>query len=101
MEEQNDHDNLVTLIANFKSLKESQDRFHQEVKQNFMDLKDNYSGRIDNHEVRIQDLEKTKIDPKEHEMLKEAKNSYFIMMVIYTSVGAAMIGIMLYHMFKQ
>jgi type VI protein secretion system component VasF len=38
---------------NFVSLSNSQNNFHQEVKENFRDLKDNYSARLDGLETRM------------------------------------------------
>jgi hypothetical protein len=48
-----DHDSLVTLVANVKNLTESQSRFHQEVRESFKELKDNYSNRLDKVETDV------------------------------------------------
>jgi hypothetical protein len=38
MSDSNDHDVLVTLVANVSNLKESQDNFHREMKESLADL---------------------------------------------------------------
>ena len=53
----NDHDALVTLIANVSNLKEGQDNFHREMKESFRDLKENYTARLNDHETRLNALE--------------------------------------------
>ncbi len=45
-----DHDALTTLVETVKNLKDSQDRFHVEMKESFKDLKDNYASRLENIE---------------------------------------------------
>lgn len=55
-EQTNDHDSLVTLVANVKNLADGQDTFHKEMKESFKDLKDNYAGRISCIESEIDKL---------------------------------------------
>ena len=55
LQNMSDHDLTTTLVANVKTLKESQDKFHCEMKESFRDLKNNYSDRINK-------LEDTKTD---------------------------------------
>jgi len=47
---------VTTLVANVVNLKESQDKFHLEMKENFKDLRDNYSGQINNQNCKIDDI---------------------------------------------
>ena len=53
-----DHDNITTLIADFKNSKESQDNFHKEVFKKFDELQNNYSAQIADNKKKIneQDL---------------------------------------------
>ena len=53
-----DHDAITTLVTNFANLKESQENFHKEVKQNFVDLKENYSEKISANTKEICDVKK-------------------------------------------
>lgn len=55
-EQTNDHDSLVTLVANVKNLADGQATFHKEMKESFKDLKDNYAGRISCIESKIDKL---------------------------------------------
>ena len=55
-EQTNDHDSLVTLVANVKNLADGQDIFHKEMKESFKDLKDNYAGRISCIESKVDKL---------------------------------------------
>lgn len=41
-----DHDLIITLVANVDTLTKSQEKFHEEVRESFKGLADNYSGRI-------------------------------------------------------
>jgi hypothetical protein len=47
---------VTTLVANVANLKESQDKFHLEMKESFKDLRDNYSGQINNQNIRIDNI---------------------------------------------
>lgn len=55
---QSDHDILNTLVANVANMKEGQDKFHQEMKDSFRDLKDNYANRLEMVEKGLSDAEK-------------------------------------------
>jgi hypothetical protein len=83
-EQTNDHDSLVTLVANVNSLKESQELFHKEMKESFRDLKDNYSGQLNAHENRISTLEKSRINQN-------------TMMAIGTAILTLLVSLMVYH----
>ena len=61
MAEVTDHDILTTLVANVQNMKESQDKFHQDMKDQFADLKNNYKQRLDKHDEIIEGLA-TKIE---------------------------------------
>lgn len=56
-EENEDHDNLVTLVADVRNLKEGQERFHLEMRNSIRDIKDNYTGKLNDHETRLNFLE--------------------------------------------
>lgn len=50
-----DHESILLLRQDVKNLKEGQDEFHKEMKESFVDLKQNYVSRIEHIEiVRIQ-----------------------------------------------
>jgi len=53
MSDSNDHDVLVTLVANVGNLKESEDNFHRDMKESLDDLITNYSVRLDAHANRF------------------------------------------------
>jgi hypothetical protein len=82
-----DHDAIVTLVANLSNLKESQDKFHIEMKDSFRDLKDNYSGKIEAHEIRIGKLE-------------TSKTKQNTAMSIGIALLSILVSLMLYHLIK-
>jgi len=73
---QKDHDSIVTLVADVKSIKDSlketrdsQEKFHIEVKESFKELKDGFVTRSEyvevckiqtDHETRTRNLEESK-----------------------------------------
>lgn len=63
MEEQNktDHDNLITIIEQVKTLNKSQYEFHVEMRRSFDELKNNWSGRLNSCEARLVKLETSKV----------------------------------------
>ena len=61
MSEQSDHDVIVVLVERVNNLIKSQSDFHESVRINFDELKNNYSSKIDAHEKRINTLESAKI----------------------------------------
>jgi len=91
MSDLNDHDVLVTLVANVANLKESQDIFHREIKESLADLKTNYSVRLDAHATRF----------NEHEIrfnnLETANTRQNVMLTIGTSILVFLTGLMLWH----
>ena len=56
-----DHDNLVTIIEQVKNLAQSQTSFHEEMRRSFDDLKNNYTGRLNNLDMRVAKLETSKV----------------------------------------
>ena len=84
-----DHDAIITLIADFKNLEKSQANFQLEVKQSFIDLKDNYSEKINNnkteigkHDERISSLEESRA-----EVRGKVSTSTVIVGYIFTAIG--------------
>lgn len=73
----NDHDALITLIAEVRQIRED-----------IKDLKDGTSDRISDHEKRIQNIERT----------TTRRN---VQMTIYISIGATLAGLMIYHILGQ
>jgi BMFP domain-containing protein YqiC len=63
-----DHDILITLVANVKSLKESQENFHVEIKESIRDLKDNYATRLDYVEKCQRDADRVFIAKSEQDI---------------------------------
>lgn len=56
-----DHDVLLTLVANVSNLKESQEKFHSEMRTAMEDLRNNYSWQLSNHETRLNKLENSRV----------------------------------------
>ena len=54
----NDHDSLVTLVETVKNLKDSQDKFHQDIKDSIGELKDNYATRLNIVEAELRNADK-------------------------------------------
>jgi hypothetical protein len=52
-----DHDILTTLVEKVNNLASSQNNFHEEVRNAFKRLEDNYSSRIDALDVRTKRIE--------------------------------------------
>ena len=52
-----DHDAIITLIEAFKNLKDSQEKFHTEMKDTMLDLRNNYSSTLKDHETRLRKTE--------------------------------------------
>ena len=92
MEQPNDHDNLITLIADVKSLTKSQAEFHIEMRNRFDDLQNNYSGRLDRNEARIKVLEDWKIAQSE----KAKDNKRYLQFLIAGMI--LLLGIILWHL---
>ena len=61
MEQQNDHDNLITIIEQVKTLTKSQNDFHEEMRRTWDDLKNNWSGRLKDCELRLIKLETARV----------------------------------------
>lgn len=87
IEHKNDHDTLVTLVQVVKDLSKSQDKFHQEMKDSFKDLKNNYSSRLDAHEIRIVRLE-------------TAKTKQTVLLSIGIGILSLLVSLLVYHIAK-
>ena len=89
-----DHDALTTLVANLDHLKESQEKFHVEVKESLKDLKENYSEKsnanlkkIEDHDLRIDSLEQSRAESKGKASTTSVVISYvFIAIAIIISI---------------
>lgn len=46
-----DHDLITALVVNVQNIKESQDRFHIDIKAQIDDLKNNFAGRLETVEA--------------------------------------------------
>ena len=86
-----DHNNLLTLMADVKNLSKSQADFHVEMKNNFQELKDNYANRLNDLEKRTQNLEITKVD------FREKLNNYIGYQKWIMALIVLLVGIMLWH----
>ena len=84
----NDHDALVTLVANVGNLKEGQDKFYLEMKDAFKDLKDNFAAKLESHETRLNHLE-------------DAKTKQVTMMSIGAFLLSVLLGLVIYHINKM
>lgn len=93
MNDSNDHDVLVTLVANVSNLKESQDNFHREMKESLADLKTNYSVRLDAHANRFAEHE------ARFNQLETSNTRQNVMLTIGISILTAMTGLLFYHIF--
>jgi hypothetical protein len=51
---------VTTLVADVRNIKEGQDKFHLEMKDSFKRLEDNYAGRLNIIETRLNALETSK-----------------------------------------
>ena len=86
MNEQTDHDVLVTLVANVSNLKESQDIFHREMKDSIKELGNNYTLKLNAHETRINDLE-------------TCNTRQNVMLTIGIGILTILVGLLCYHIF--
>ena len=101
--EATDHDKLITLVANVKTLTESQEAFHAEMRNAMKELKDNYSGRLDDHEKRLGNLEATRTDFRTK--IEDIRSTTDIKLdnlgtwlKWFCAIGLILIGIMSYHL---
>lgn len=99
MESPTDHDNLVTLINEVKTLsrgqdeiKKSQNEFHAEMRETLSKLQDQTGNRLTKCEERIANLEITKTDFRE----KVANLNTWIKWLC--AIGLLLTGIMIYHL---
>jgi seryl-tRNA synthetase len=98
METPTDHDNLVTLIAEVKTLgkgqeelKKSQNDFHAEMRETLARMQDNNGNRITKLEERVANLEITRTDFREKLALNKT------LLGIAVAVGMILIGLMSWH----
>jgi uncharacterized protein YijF (DUF1287 family) len=93
-----DHDTLNSLVTattiNFANLKDSQAKFHEEMKQSFADLKDNYANRLTDVEKRIE------INGKRITSLETSKTRQNVMMSIGIGILTILTGILITHIVK-
>lgn len=93
-----DHETLLLVRQDIKTLKESQADFHKEVRQNFEDLKNNYSSTLAKHERDIIDLMATRADFRAKiEMVKQDignSTGYFKWVL---ALVAVLIGLISWH----
>lgn len=85
----NDHD----LIVELKTLMSG-------VKDDIKDLKEGTSKRISDLENNKAEKEEFEIVRKQVEILKSSKQTYFIMMSLYTAGVAIILGLILIHIFS-
>ena len=57
-----DHEAVLLISKDIKYIKESQENFHKEMRESFDELKNNYQGRLLDHDTRITNLESTRTD---------------------------------------
>jgi len=83
-----DHDTLLTLVANVSNLKESQEKFHSEMRAAMDDLKHNYSWQLGNHETRLNKLESGRVK---------------ISTLLSVGIGilSILVGVMVYHIIQK
>ena len=67
MPETTDHDSLITLVETVKNLKDSQDAFHKEMKESFVDLKFNMADRLTKVEQGLSNTDKVFIAKNEQD----------------------------------
>lgn len=97
LENMSDHDLTTTLVANVKTLKENQDKFHTEIKEAIKDLKTNYSDRINKLEDEKTDkefMDKTTADFETRiRVLERFADNLLGKMSILTVIIASMVAI--------
>ena len=62
-----DHDKLTTLVETVSNMKESQDKFHIEMRDSLKDLKENYAERLNIVEKGLQSIDKVFIAKNEQD----------------------------------
>ena len=70
-----DHDKLTTLVAVVSNMKESQDKFHVEMRDSLKDLKDNYAERLNIVEKGLAGTDKVFIAKNEQDRRDAMLNS--------------------------
>ena len=78
-----DHDAIITLIANFNNLQKSQENFQLEVKRSFVDLKDNYTEKINSNKTEIDSQDKRISSLEESRAETKGKASATSVIIIY------------------
>ena len=57
-----DHESILLIRQEIQQLERSQSEFHKEMRIAFTDLKDNYAGRLNEHDKQLSDLCATRQD---------------------------------------
>ena len=57
-----DHEAILLVRQELQQLEKSQTEFHKEMRAAFTDLKDNYAGRLNEHDKQLTDLYATRQD---------------------------------------
>lgn len=84
-----DHDILTTLVADVRNMKESQDRFHTEIKEAITDLKENYATRLESVEKEINNADRVyaaKVDQDKKDIAFDKRITY-LERICYTGLG--------------
>ena len=100
VQSESDHTAIITLVANFINLKENQEKFQKEVKENqekfqkevarwFVDLKENYSEKINNNKIEIDNQDKriSSLEESRAEVKGKVSITTVIVGYIFTAVG--------------
>jgi len=103
MSEPTDHEAIMLLrkdvqiisekqTTGFNALSKSQDDFHKEVKESFVDLKDNYSDKINKLEGRTKSLEDWRMIRLQAIKDEQLYNKFLI------GLGLVIMGVLAYHL---
>ena len=93
-----DHESILLIRQEIQQLKNSQETFHKEMRTSFSDLKDNYAGRLNEHDKILTELIATRADFREKLNIMNQKildtKVYDIAM---TAVGILVLGLLIWH----
>lgn len=82
-----DHDLLIELKTRMEGLKEAIERFKSDTSIDIKDLKDNSSGKIADHEIRIINLEKS-------------RGNLTLLISIGIGILSVLVGLLIFHLVK-
>jgi hypothetical protein len=90
---QSDHDILNTLVANMANMKESQEKFHLEMKESFSDLKYNLADRLSKVENGLTNTDKVFIAKAEQDRRDIEFNKRLVKLEVFQQriIGALII----------